>query len=123
MALVAVEDGEGEVADVGRDAKAKSQHQRGGTEQREAKPDRIAKELQRFAYRAGEKMLSTEGTLYRISTRSLRRLQHGLCCGDWRRFRGLFEIGNERVFECRGAARLDQAGGGIRRENASRIHQ
>src|SRR6516165_7210217 len=49
VALIAVEDRERETVDVGRDAEAKNQHQKGRTEQREAEPDRIAQKFERFA--------------------------------------------------------------------------
>ena len=47
VALIAVENGEGQVVDVGRDAEAEHQHQKGRAEQGEAEPDRIAQQLQR----------------------------------------------------------------------------
>src|SRR6516165_7272922 len=79
VALVAVEDCEREVVDVGRDPKAEDQHQKGCTEKREPQPDWVAQEFQRFADRAGKKTLSTERPLDCVSTRSLRRLQDGPC--------------------------------------------
>ena len=46
--------------------------------------------------------------------------QRSLCqCGDSMRFRGLFEVGNERILECRDAARLDQTSRGIDCQNPS----
>ena len=48
VALIVVEDGEGEIVDVGRNAEAKNQHQKSCTEYREAEPDRVAQEFQRF---------------------------------------------------------------------------
>jgi len=61
VALVVVEDGEGERVYVGRDPEAEDEHQECRAEQREAEPDRIAYEFQRFADRAGDKTPQTEG--------------------------------------------------------------
>jgi hypothetical protein len=75
MALVPVEHGERKIVDVGRDAEAKNEHQEGRTEEREAEPDRIAQEFQRFADRAGEKSLNTEHGLRCLGVRSPAGLQ------------------------------------------------
>ena len=61
VAMVVVENGEGEIVYVGRDAEAKNKHQKRRAEQGKAEPDRIAQQFQRFADRAGEKALQTEG--------------------------------------------------------------
>ena len=52
--LIVVEHGEGEIVDIGRDAKSEHQHQQRRAKQAEAKPDRVAQQLQGLADRIGQ---------------------------------------------------------------------
>ena len=58
--LIVVEHGEGEIVDVGRDAKSEHQHQQRRAEQAEPEPDRVAQQLQGLADRIGQQALQAE---------------------------------------------------------------
>ncbi len=60
MRIVAVENGEGQIVDVGRDAGAEDRHEERGAEKRETHADRIAEQFQRFANRIGEETAQAE---------------------------------------------------------------
>ena len=94
MAMVVVENSEGEIVYVGRDAEAENKHQKRRAEQGKAEPDRIAQQFQRLADRAGEKALQTEGRARSLAGRSrylLGRRGELSDCGDAMRSRSLLE--------------------------------
>ena len=53
--VVPVEHPERKIVDIGRDAEAENQHQKGGAEHGEGQSDRVAAKLERFADAVGEK--------------------------------------------------------------------
>src|SRR5262252_9389981 len=104
--MIAVEDGKGEGIDISRYPEAEDEHQECRAEHREAEPDGVASQFQRFTDRAGDEppqaggyptarlALNVRGACVRLVARN--RLGRDDRTAQRRR---LFEISDERVFE------------------------
>src|SRR5579884_2357810 len=97
MGLVVVENGKGQIVDIGRNAEAEHEHQKRRTEQRETEPDRVAQQFQRLSDRTRKQPPWTEG-------RRTGDCRGGRRFGNWfgwfrsRRSRR-FEVADEGLFE------------------------
>ena len=125
--LIVVEHRKRQIVDVCRDAEAEYQHQKRGTKQTEAEPDRIAQQFQRLADRIGEQAPQAEqGAIARGVAVSADAASRALSnSSDLGRPRSVcrLEIADEGVFERGGASGRDQLTRRAGRQHAAGIHQ
>src|SRR5208283_377444 len=129
--VVVIENGEGEIVDICRDARSHDHHQECRAEDRKTQSDRITQEFERLADRIGKHAARAEPGIgfcrllrgYFCRAKILHVIRSGLFAGYAASPNCFFQIGNERVFEIFAIARRGQRSRRANRKNAARIHE